>query len=165
MSPVIAVAIQTPNGSTIHAALKLYDRRFGEYLREVSGKHMPHTSLQEIAFRAFIRHGLLTPFLGELEEEKKTELIPSRPEDFFDKTTVEGRAKFEAALREACEEHFQCETQAYEQLRDLQGKSVPRMLAHVRLAAGEAGISVPADLQEMADYFEVKGVLLELIDG
>jgi hypothetical protein len=165
MSQVLNVTIQTPNGSTIHAALKLYDRRFSEDLRDVSGKHMPHTSIQEIAFRAFTRHGMLTPFLRELEEEKKTEHVPSRPGDFFDKTTVEGRAKFEAALWYKCTEHSQCETQAYERLRDLQGKLIPRMLAHVRLVAGEADISIPEDLQGMAEYFEVKDVLLEFVDG
>ncbi|KAL2131880.1 hypothetical protein VTI74DRAFT_4492 [Chaetomium olivicolor] len=113
-------------------------------------------------FRSFIKRGLMTPFLHELDEEKKTDILPSRPGDFLD-GSAEGLAKYEAALWRECDEHFQCETEAYTRLRDFQGKSIPQMLAHVRLVLRDDDI--PGDLRQMTSYFEVKGVLLECIDG
>ncbi|KAL2128671.1 hypothetical protein VTI74DRAFT_8845 [Chaetomium olivicolor] len=106
----------------------------------------------------------MAPFLRALEHDKKTEDIAPTPWQYYD-STPEGKAKFEAALWQECIEHFECETEAYARLRDLQGKLIPRMYAHVRIAPYDSG--VPADLlqSQMAPYFEVRGALLEVIDG
>lgn len=54
-------------------------------------------------------------------------------------------------------------------LSELQGKVVPRLFAHVQLVFGqEAAVSVPAELlerQETAQNFQVKGLLMQQIDG
>jgi hypothetical protein len=165
MSPVMEVAIKTQSGSEFRAVLKLYDRRFGRDLREIQGEHAPHTAADEVAFQSFVRQGKMAPFLHILEHEKKTRDIAPRPWHYYD-STQEGHAKFEAALWQECTEHFECETEAYARLRDLQGQLIPRMYAHVRAALYESGAS--ADLllsQQTAPYFEVRGALLEFIDG
>ncbi len=53
-------------------------------------------------------------------------------------------------------------------LSDLQGISIPRMLAHIRLVAegNKFNTNTPADLQpEEVSYSEVWGILIEGIDG
>jgi hypothetical protein len=45
----------------------------------------------------------------------------------------EPNVEFEAAVWKKCEDSFNRETEAYERPHDLQGKSIPRIYAHVRL--------------------------------
>lgn len=106
----------------------------------------------------------MNPFLRELEEEKKTALISPKAWHLHD-GTPEGNAKYEAALWQECDEYFNCETEAYARLRDLQGRSIPRMYAHVRLVLRNSDVSPDLLRSQMAHYFEIKGVLLELIPG
>ncbi len=165
MSPVLDVTISVSEGTDIRAVLKLYDRRFGKDLRIGQRYAAPHMPVNEAMFQDFVRRGMMAPFFRELEEEKKAELLPSRPGHFLD-STLESQGKFEAALWHECSDHFACETKAYERLRDLQGKLIPDMLAHVRVVPFDSdALSIPPDLQHMASYFEVKGVLLGLIEG
>ena len=164
MSPVLDVVVQAPTGSPIRAVLKLYDRRFGKDLRNVFNQHRPHTAASEVLFQSFIRRGMMAPFLHELDEEEKGQILPSQPGQLFRDGSAENRVRYEAALWRECHKHFQSETGAYTRLRDLQGKSIPRMLAHVSLVLGDS--DVPEDLQQAAScYFDVKGVLLEHIEG
>ncbi|KAH6842304.1 hypothetical protein B0I37DRAFT_381642 [Chaetomium sp. MPI-CAGE-AT-0009] len=164
MSPVMTVSIKTQSGSEYRVILKLYDRRFGRNFREILGKHAPHTAADEVAFQSFVRQGKMAPFLRVLEHNKKTADIAVPPYRYHD-STGKGKAKSEAALWQEGMEHFECETEAYAQLRDFQGKLIPHMYAHVCIAASDLG--VPADLlqPQTAPYFEVRGVLLERIDG
>ncbi len=155
---------QAPTGSPIPAVLKLYDRRFGKDLRDVFNQHTPHTAASEALFQSFIRRGMIAPFLRELDEEEKGQILPSQPGQLLRDGSAKNRVRYEAALWRECHKHFQSETGAYTRLRDLQGKSMPRMLAHVSLVLGDA--NVPEDLQQtFSCYFEVKGVLLEHIKG
>ncbi|KAK3941993.1 hypothetical protein QBC46DRAFT_380915 [Diplogelasinospora grovesii] len=164
MSPVMDVTINTESGSNFRAVLKLYDRRFGTDLRSIRGEHAPHTAADEAVFQSFVRQGKMGPFLRELEEEMKTALISPKASHLYD-GTPEGSAKYEAALWQECNDYFDCETEAYARLRDLQGRSIPRMYAHVCLAPRSS--DAPPDLlqSQTARYLEVKGVLLELIPG
>jgi hypothetical protein len=60
------------------------------------------------------------------------------------------------------------ETDAYDHLRDLQGRSIPNMYAHVRLVRDDFKFGAAADLQarpETARCFDVKGILIEHIHG
>jgi hypothetical protein len=115
MSPVMEVTVATQSGSKIRAILKLYDRRFGSGLRKILGKHAPHTSADEAAFRHFVRQGQITPSLEKLQEEKRTNVI--RPQPYYvlgDAPYIpEDKAKFEAALWQECDDHFDCETEVY----------------------------------------------------
>ncbi len=164
MSPVLDVVVEAPTGSPVRAVLKLYDRRFGKDLRDVFNRHTPHTAAKEALFQSYIRRGMMAPFLRELDEEEKGQIVPSHPGQQLRDDSAESRVRYEAALWRECHQHFQSETGAYTRLRNLQGKSIPRILAHVRLVLGDS--DVPEDLQQTAScFFEVKGVLLEHIEG
>jgi hypothetical protein len=99
-------------------------------------------------------------FLQEREREIEEE-GPVWASDYLD-GTQEGRARYEAALWQECADLFECETEAYSRLSDLQGKLIPHMYAHVRITnAGETQPPSPST----AHYFEIRGVLLQYIDG
>ncbi|KAL2167105.1 hypothetical protein VTG60DRAFT_1696 [Thermothelomyces hinnuleus] len=164
MSVVLDVTLQTRHGTPIQCVLKLYDRRFGSCLRDLP-KDMPapHAQESEAAFQAFVRRGMMPGFLRYLKNRNDTEVIPITAWYFLDEEPdrTEGLAKYEATLWQDCTEHFECETKAYDRLADLQGRLLPHMLAHVSLSATELA-TMP---QEEASYFEVRGILLERIDG
>lgn len=161
MSPVMEVTI-FESGLPFRAILKLYDRRFGRDLRQVRGKPSPHTPSDEAAFRSFIQQGKMAPFLHELEEDEKASFIPLSVCRYHD-GTMDGSARFEAAMWQECNKHFECETEAYVRLDDFQGTSIPCMYAHVRLTP--SSLDIPEDLRQpqTARYFEIRGVLLERI--
>jgi len=163
MAVVLDVTLQTGQGP-VHRVLKLYDRRFGSCLREVrKDQAVPHTQETEAAFEAFVRRGMMPGFLRHRKERNETETLPVSAREFLDEPNrTEGLAKYEAALWQDCAEHFECETKAYHRLTDLQGTVVPRIYAHVTLSATELATIIP---QETAPYFEVRGILLERIDG
>ncbi|EPE03085.1 hypothetical protein F503_08699 [Ophiostoma piceae UAMH 11346] len=166
MSSVMDVSIHTLSGTSMHAVLKLYDRRFGTGLRRINGQYAPHTAADEEAFQSFMRQPESAVFLRSFEEEKRTALIPPAASDLHD-GTPEGTAQYEAALWQECCEYFDCETEAYERLRALQGTSVPRMYAHVCLAPPSADTAPPDPIQspQTTHYLEVRGILLEPVPG
>ncbi|KAG7291088.1 hypothetical protein NEMBOFW57_001098 [Staphylotrichum longicolle] len=166
MSPVLEVAIPSGQGSSVLRVLKLYDRRFGTPLRDdYNCQHVPHTQAKEAAFQTFVRQRRMPTFLHELDLADETQDVPPLPRRFLDGTS-EGYAKYEAAMWRQCNEHFRCETEAYKRLGDLQGKSIPRMLASVRLVADNYKNNRPTDIQQgEASYFEIWGILLERISG
>ena len=162
---VLDVTFQTRHGPPVHRVLKLYDRRFGSCLREVcKDRAAPHTQESEAAFEAFVGRGMMPEFLRHRKERNETENLAVRAREFLDEPNrTEGLAKYEAALWQDCIEHFECETKAYHRLTDLQGTLVPRMHAHmIILSATKLATVIP---QEIASYFEVRGILLERIDG
>lgn len=182
MSPVLNVVLFgfDDSGRRFHfqAVLKLYDRRFGERLRRYRGEHVPHTAERELAFQSFVRRGMMARFLRQGAEDPEVgdeqRQGAKTPEDLVSaqlplsprNKDSKPNAEFEAAVWEECEKNFNCETQAYERLKDLQGKSMPRMYAHVRLLLPIP--NVPQDLLDSPDtarYFEVKGVILERVPG
>ncbi|KAL2185463.1 hypothetical protein L209DRAFT_781244 [Thermothelomyces heterothallicus CBS 203.75] len=78
----------------------------------------------------------------------------------------ERNAKFEARVWEDCERSVKCETEAYERLKNLQGKLITRMFAHVRLVMPFS--DTPRDLLESPEttrFFEVKGVIVDFTCG
>ncbi|KPM36870.1 hypothetical protein AK830_g9693 [Neonectria ditissima] len=171
MSPVMQVTVTTKSGSTIPAVLKLYDRRFGTDLRDHRNKHVPYTSADEVVFQSLIQRGDMDRILQELDEEKKTNIIPPQPWHLLD-DVPEGRAKYEVALWQNCVENFDCETEAYARLESFQGKLIPRLYAHVRLALPDSEVSqgtIASDnlleQSKLARYNEVKGIILELVPG
>jgi hypothetical protein len=165
MSVVLDVTFQTT--PPVHHVLKLYDRRFGSCLREVVGDRVaPYTQENEAAFEAFVRRGMMPGFLRHRHERNDPEesILPVRAREFLDEPNrTEGLAKYEAPLWQDCNEHFECETKAYDRLAKLQGTVVPRLYAHVSLlSATKLATIMPP---EAAPYFEVRGILLERIDG
>lgn len=165
MSPVMNVTILTASGVRGTAVLKLYDHRFGTSFRDFYGDYSPHTPTSEATFHSFIQTGKAEAFLHELSKEREPFTFPTRPSDFLDDPT-DGIARFETALWKESQDNFNRETEAYRRLAGLQGKAIPRMYAHVRLIPlpGEV-VSSRASDKRIAPYVEVKGILLERIDG
>ncbi|KAK4032092.1 hypothetical protein C8A01DRAFT_41469 [Parachaetomium inaequale] len=149
MSPVLNVVLfgTAESGAPFHfqAVLKLYDRRFGTSLQRHRYQHVPHTAEREADFQAFVRQGRMDYFLKKQEEEEEEEdeeeeeegeeqdednVKPQSPLDpqpqHFPKEppNPEPTAKFEAALWKECQDNFTGETEAYNRLQDLQGKSI-----------------------------------------
>lgn len=165
MSPVMNINIITPSGVWRRAVLKLYDRRFGIDLRQVRGDHSPHTPTDEEEFRSFIQSGKMKPFLNELANTKKESFLPVKAAHFLDGGD-DDVARFEAALWQQTNEHLECETEAYRRLQGFQGASIPRMYARIRLIAPSSEtVSADANDQNIVPYLEVKGILLEQING
>ncbi|KAJ3541644.1 hypothetical protein NM208_g4511 [Fusarium decemcellulare] len=168
MSPVMLVNFSTASGASAQAILKLYDRRFGTHLRVLYGKHAPCQLEDEDAFRFFLSQGKMEPFIRELEEENKNSLIPLSASSFYD-NSPDGRARYEAALWHEANEHFNNETQAYAQLIDLQGTSIPQVYAHIRLTSpGYNTNASDSRLQpetETEKYLHINGILIEVITG
>ncbi|KAH6845044.1 hypothetical protein B0I37DRAFT_379019 [Chaetomium sp. MPI-CAGE-AT-0009] len=164
MSVVLEVTLQTRHGPPIHCVLKLYDRRFGSCLRYIfKKKTAPHSRENEAAFEAFVRRGMMPGFLGYLKKRNETETFAVTAREFLDEDNhyTDRLAKYEATLWQDCIEHFECETKAYNRLAECQGRLIPRMLAHVSLSTTQLA-AIP---REAAPYFNVKGILLERIDG
>ncbi|KAL2126355.1 hypothetical protein VTI74DRAFT_1129 [Chaetomium olivicolor] len=163
MSVVLAVTLQIYHGPPIHCVLKVYDRRFGSCLRYIlKKKTAPITWESEAAFEGFVRRGMMPGFLRYLKKRNETEDFAVTAREFLDEgNRTDGLAKYEATLWRECIEHFECETKAYDRLADCQGRLVPRVLAHVSLSTTQLAAMPP----EIAPYFEVKGILLERIDG
>ncbi|KAF5242040.1 hypothetical protein FANTH_8875 [Fusarium anthophilum] len=140
MSPVMVVKLKTPRAhahAPSRAILKLYDRRFGSSLRRSQkGKHLPCRVQDEAAFCSFVDRGNMGPFINEIEEDRRTELLPNSAADR--RLEPEGQAKFEAALWWEARSHFETEVEAYKRLKDLQGVFVPRLYASVRLSSSSA---------------------------
>jgi hypothetical protein len=126
-------------------------------------KAAPYTQENEAAFEAFVTRGMMPGFLRHRKERIEAETLPVRARDFLDEPNrADGLAKYEAALWQECIEHFECETKAYHRLADLQGTLIPRLYAHVSLSATKLAPVIP---QETAPYFDVRGILLERVDG
>lgn len=149
-----------------NAILKLFDRRFGTTLRRT--KSLSHTVTKEEIFQESVRTGAVDSVLRAIEEETRASgfgVSYSSEVDGSDEVYV----LYEANLWQTCEEYFDHESKAYKKLSDLQGKIIPQLFAHVQLPPlQEAAVSVPADLlerQETAQYFQVKGLLMQLVDG
>ncbi|KAL2179571.1 uncharacterized protein P884DRAFT_283462 [Thermothelomyces heterothallicus CBS 202.75] len=159
----VVLAVQIHHGFSIRCVLKLYDRRFGSCLRYVLDKRTaPHTRESEAAFEAFVRRGMMPGFLRYIRDRNETEDYAVAAWEFLDEPShADGLAKYEATLWRDCIEHFECETKAYNRLADCQGRLVPRVLAHVSLSTTPLAPMPP----EAIPYFEVKGILLEHIDG
>ncbi|KAL2143662.1 hypothetical protein VTI28DRAFT_10169 [Corynascus sepedonium] len=105
---------------------------------------------------------MMPEFLRYLKKRNEAEQFAVAAWQFLDEPNcTEGLAKYEATLWHDCIEHFEREITAYNRLADLQGKLVPRMLANISLSSIQL-VTMP---REAASYFDVKGILLERIDG
>jgi hypothetical protein len=157
-SPVLEVAMLGPSNSkssstaAFAAVLKLYDRRFGPELRvDGNSTPIPHTAEREEAFQSYVRQKLGT------EDQSERRL----GKDHLNRT---GKCEFAFWLR--CKNDFQSETEAYERLKDLQGRTIPRMYAHVRVVSPTS--NKPQELQDLPEadqYFDVNGIILSRING
>lgn len=145
LSCVMAVEVLAVSGSTKHAKhsiLKLYDWRYATQLRQDHriDQWTPH---HEDRYRAFVEEGGAAKFISDLEDNNSID------------DQLWNTARNETFLFDYCRDLHSCEVEAYSLLKDLQGKNVPRFFADVRLNA----------FPTQNAFFEVRGILLELITG
>lgn len=128
----------------------------------------PCTSSTKATYCDFTRKGDISTFLHDYEKEAHSRLLPQRTWSFLD-GSPQGTAKYEADTWHKCQVLFNTETRAYEKLSELQGRIIPRLFAHVRLSLPQETFApCPPDLVERPEtrqYFEVCGILMEIVDG
>lgn len=166
MSPVVEISFKV-SGVTKKAVLKAYDRRFGQSFRRVrdfGGRTLPHTNAAQRIWEEYVRDGKAKAFLEEFKalREREDILGPCAEELLEDLSDKESVARYEGALQYEALESFDMETKAYERLSDLQGKGVPKLLAHVRVY-----LELSSDLEapDYAGFFRINGILMDQIDG
>ncbi|KAL9027006.1 MAG: hypothetical protein Q9196_004415 [Gyalolechia fulgens] len=130
-----------------YAILKLYDWRYATQLRQ-DHKVDQWTRDHEDKYRAFVEQGDAAKFISALEDEDSTD------EDDTDDQPWD-TARNETFLVNYCRDLHSCEVRAYSRLRELQGRNIPLFLADVSFNA--------FPIQNA--FFEVRGILLELIEG
>ncbi|KAF5867474.1 uncharacterized protein Bfra_010448 [Botrytis fragariae] len=133
------------------AVLKVFDRRFASQLR-ADYKIGPSTAAKETAFVEYVKSGDASKFVDRLRND----------EDFEESKEGWTMGQNEAYLYDLCLEMYEAETTVYRKLEHLQGKEIPQLLAQVRLHATTAVDEVS---DNATDFFQIKGILIELIDG
>ncbi|KAJ8060922.1 hypothetical protein OCU04_010002 [Sclerotinia nivalis] len=112
----------------------------------------PVTVAKETAFGDCVKSGDASKFVDRLRND----------EDFEEPEEGWNMGENEAYLYDLCLDMYEAEVAVYQKLEQLQGKEIPRLLAQVRLQPTTAFGTMPSDAME---FFEIKGVLIELIDG
>jgi hypothetical protein len=178
MSPVMAVQFDNGDGPQ-EAVLKLYDRRFGNYRIPCGSRDdvpKPYKSQAEAAWQRYIREGLADKYFEEGDQEDNeitdddsdhSELSDDDPDDSeeSDDESIDERPAWEIEGEEEAtylfnmQRDYANEVDAYEELKDLQGKYIPKFLSSVVFDMPAA----PSDLPRK--YFQVTGLLIEKLDG
>src|SRR5436305_1595544 len=112
----MVVAIK--GNSRTKAILKLFDRRFVPKLRKEFG-YPEWDLLREEKYREFVHNGGAAEF---------TSWLSNGDDEEYDSDEW-NTAQCETYLNDQCHELFEDETTAYEVMKDIQGKYVPRLLA------------------------------------
>lgn len=199
MSPVVEIVYNTKSGATQKAVLKIFDSRFGRSFRYVCGPpgkfngYVTHTASRAKAWREYVRDGKAEALFEEIRagQEQYDFRCPAQYHLDAPATAPDhAAARYEGALQYEALEHFASETRAYERLAGLQGRGIPKLLAHVRLrlrvppvpAASSDSYGQAAQAQEQrqeeeeeeeqpppppetARFFQVNGIIMEHIDG
>ena len=141
ISPVMLVEVE---GECKTMVLKLFDRRCSPGLRS----HVPRDWNEDVEdeYKSFVESGEAdgfkkgyTPFeFGQLEWSV---------------------AQDEKLLYDGCQELYASEVKAYESLRCIQGKNIPKLFATVTLQYDSSSNN------EYQHYFEAPGILMEYIQG
>ena len=128
------------------AVLKLYDRRYCPDVRDING-HPQWTKTSDQQYHDFITHGDGPFYISSLSDDDYDEAAESR--------TV---AEAEAWIYRKCRSMYETELEIYQALAELQGICVPKLYQEVLFEYATFPSSV-------AKYFEVPGLIIELIDG
>ncbi|ROT36125.1 hypothetical protein SODALDRAFT_328498 [Sodiomyces alkalinus F11] len=133
--------------------LKLYDSRFSEQLRSDNGID-PWTRDAEKEYIDAVETGAARQFIHNLRT------IP----DFEEGIETWDDGQLETYLTNEVHKLFDAETTAYDALRDIQGKLVPRLIARVHLALSLPNV-VCMSRTDAAELLHIKGILLQYVDG
>ncbi|KAI0969323.1 hypothetical protein F4678DRAFT_473944 [Xylaria arbuscula] len=166
LSPAMVVQVHKGN-ETYEAVLKLHDRRFGDDRKENpynDDSPEPQTAQAEITWQEFVRQGLLAPLLHRFEYKERM-------------WAEEGKLEWERLGEQEGNYHYKAqkrykEVRAYDQLRSLQGRCVPRFFTPVTLEMPSAQpdldpscFRVPGLLMERLNGFNLSNLVTELPEG
>ncbi len=132
--------------------LKLYDRRFATQLRRDEDA-APWNAQIEADYQEFVRTGAATEFFNMCNADFHGDEYGAAEQD-----EEWSEAQEEAYLQYICLRTYKTERYAYEQLRDIQGKSVPRIFAYPFVQA------LPGT-NSAHEYLDCPGLLMEYIQG
>lgn len=144
------VEIETAPSRSARFVLKLYDFRYSTQLRD-DYKTASFGLAQEIAYFNFVKSGEARAF--------RTKFLQDEDFDELAENKLTGAQK-EVFLHTLCLQTFGHECEAYDRLNDLQGQDIPRLIAEVRLPT-----SFSSTEETLGEFYEMKGILLELVDG
>jgi hypothetical protein len=136
------------------AVLKLFDRRFASQLRSDHRIGLL-TIAKETALGDFVRSGDHTPFLDHLRNYDDFEM----PKEDWN------TGEHETYLQNMCLDMYTTEAAVYQKLENLQGQQIPRLFAQVRLQEMPKSSASETMSGQAMEFLEIKGLLLELIDG
>ena len=143
-SPVVLVKV-AETGETLVA--KFFDRRFNPDYRK-NQAYEDWNSAREDAFRSLVSSGEGAKFLQYLYDDDDSDIL----EDWTP-------AQEELSAQDDFKGHFENEVRTYRALEWLQGQNVAKMLGTVTFRISEA------DNENDQQFFDVRGVLLEHIEG
>ena len=129
-----------------HLILKLYDWRYATGMRK-NNKVGSWTHFHENSYRAFVENGDAAKFSAAILMKDGS---LNNPQDGSWNT-----AQNEVYLFDQCRDIHKCEIKAYNKLKNLHGKKVPRFFADVHLK----------DFSTQNSFFEVQGIIIEFIEG
>ena len=135
------------------AFLKLFDRRFADQLRD-DNTIEPWEKDMEESYIEFVQSGEVLDFLDNLRHVKD---FQEDTEDDWD----EGQE--EACLTYKMLELYTTEVGIYNELRRYQGSRIPRLYAAVNLDLTPP--NVQGEVSRPEELFQVKGILLQYIEG
>ncbi|MCJ1465357.1 hypothetical protein MMC07_003975 [Pseudocyphellaria aurata] len=170
LSCVMEVETETEVCRSRRVVLKLYDHRYATQLRK-GHKMEPWDIAQESAYFDFIKTGDASKFLEYIQEDDEmdepegnepheNEPAENKPERSKPEEIKWNDQQNEVYLFNECLGLFERECAAYDRMKDLQGQDIPQLVAKVRILSAHSSVEgLPAE------FFEVKGILLELIDG
>lgn len=136
------------------AILKLFDRRFALGLRK-QFRMKAATYASEKAFADFIKLPDCSDFLI---------LLRYLDNDFCEPEGGWDHGRCETFLYDKCLDMFDSERSTYDTLKEFQGKRIPHLLAEVQLQLALPEGITPATFST-EEFYQVKGVVLEFIDG
>lgn len=130
--------------------LKLYDRRFSTQLRD--DWKFPWTPNLESEYHEFVNSGCVKGFFDFCDDGYSEDWWWG---DSYPRMSKWSKPQFEGYLQYTCRRTNRIEREAYDTIRDLQGKHVPRLFAEPWLQLSE----------EPNEYLDCPGILLEYIKG
>lgn len=148
LSCVMEVLIETPPGQVSLLVLKLFDHRYATRLRNHNeAKHWDIS--QQTIYTNFVESGDALRFLTQLQESEESEF-----------STEWNDAQKSVYLVHECLDMYESECDAYNQLKDLQGREIPQLIARVRCSLG-----LPSKDGIPSKLYDINGILLERIEG
>lgn len=120
---------------TSECVLKLYDRRFSTELRYSEASAGPWNPEEETAYKEFIEAGHADEFFfyWDAAKERSTRFTAKYMDNFDEWSDV----KREAYIQWVSTTTFEVEKKAYEQMKDLQGQDVPKLLGEIVLSSSD----------------------------